>query len=237
MAERYFKYLGKTSNDFNLTINPGVSNTSPARDVEYIAVNGLDGEVSIDNNRLKNVTKSFPVTSDGVDIEDNITAISNWLKGSRGWNQLEDSEDPKYIYIAQMSDEYEFDTLLSDFGKSIIKFVMKPYKYLKIGLDEIVLPSTINNPTGRVAKPIITIKGTGNITLKIGTSTLSLKSVDSGVIIDSLTETITSLDGSRTQFNKMTSYPFPKIAPGNQTITTSGTITECKIIPRWEVII
>ena len=185
MAERYFKYLGKTSNDFNLTINPGVSNTSPARDIEYIAVNGLDGEVSIDNNRLKNVTKSFPVTSDGVDIEDNITAISNWLKGSRGWNQLEDSEDP----------------------------------------------------TGRVAKPIITIKGTGNITLNIGTSTLSLKNVDTGVIIDSLTETITSLDGSRTQFNKMTSYPFPKIAPGNQTITTSGTITECKIIPRWEVIV
>lgn len=237
MAERYFKYLGKTSNDFNLIINPGVSNTSPARDIEYIAVSGLDGELSIDNNRLKNVTKSFPVTSDGVDIEDNITAISNWLKISRGWNQLEDSEDPNYVYIAQVSDEYEFDTLLSDFGKAVIKFVIKPYKYLKSGLYEIDLPSAINNPTRRVAKPIITIKGSGNITLNIGSSTLSLKGVDSGVIIDSLTETITSLDGSRTQFNKMTSYPFPKIAPGNQTITTSGNVTECRIVPRWEVII
>ncbi|MDN5445774.1 MAG: hypothetical protein L0F86_00060 [Lactococcus lactis] len=97
-----------------------------------------------------------------------------------------------------------------------------------------VLPATITNPTSRLAKPIITIKGSGNISLKIGANTLSLKGVDGGVIVDSLTQTITSLDGSRTQFTKMTSYPFPFIEPGKQVVTKTGTITECKIIPRWE---
>lgn len=237
MAERYFKYLGKTSNDFNLIINTGVSNTSPARDIEYIAVNGLDGEVSIDNNRLKNVTKSFPVTSDGVDIEDNITAISNWLKSSRGWNQLEDSEDPKYIYIAQMSDEYEFDTLLSDFGKTIIKFVMKPYKFLKTGQEELILGTSITNPLSRQSKPRIMIKGTGNMTLKIGSKMLILKNIQDGIIIDSLYEIATDLDGTRPAWDKVASYPLPVIEPGMNAVTKTGSITEIKIIPRWEAIV
>lgn len=234
MADRFFKWLGKTSEDYSLIINSGVTDISPERDVEYIAINGLDGELSLDRGRYKNAAKSFPVTSDGVNIEENVTAISNWLKGSAGWHQLEDSSHPNHIYIAQISDEYNFETLLNDFGKAIIKFIVKPYKYLKSGLDEMILPATITNPTSRLAKPIITIKGTGNISLKIGANTLSLKGVDGGVIVDSLTQTITSLDGSRTQFTKMTSYPFPFIEPGKQVVTKTGKITECKIIPRWE---
>lgn len=235
-----FNFNGKNSLDFGIRIEDGVSFDSPERDVEFYEIKGRDGDLILDNSRLKSLEKSFPIVLfpvKGKVIEEQLTEISNWLKSSARISDLTYTKEPNYVYKATIIDRYPIESFLNKYKKAVISFRIQPYKYLKTGLNEITLPSSIANPTNRTAKPILTIKGTGNITVTIGKSVLMLKNVESGVRIDSLAQTITTLDKTRNLFTNMTSYPFPVIESGTQKITVTGTTTDVKIIPRWEVIV
>lgn len=235
MGLAYFEYKGKKSIDFGIMISEELKHESPGYDVEFIKIDGVDGEYAMKDATLKNYSKNFPIiledTSQGV-----INSISDWLKGTIAWYELTLSYDPNYIYIAMFNDEYQLGNNSIDYEKSILPFTCKPLKYLKSSMNETTLGSSINNPTSRTAKPKLIIKGSGNITVKIGSSELTLKNVDGGVIVDSQAQTITDLTGKRSQFNKMTSYPFIQIKPGHNTVLKTGTITSVSIVPRFEVI-
>lgn len=235
-----FEYLGKKSSDFGLRIEEGISFESPETDLEFVEIKGRDGDVPIDNKRLKSVNKSFPVTlfpKSGKTLNEQTTDISNWLKSSVAHTVLTVESEPLYSYLALYYEQYSIEQFLRYYGRAVLNFRIMPYKFLNTGLAESTLGATIINPTQRQARPKITIKGTGNITLKIGTSTWTLRNVDQGIVIDTLLDTVTSLDGSRPAWDKITSYPLPTINPGQNTVTFTGSATEIKIIPRWEVIV
>lgn len=235
-----FEYLGKKSSDFGLRIEEGISFDSPETDLEFVEIKGRDGDVPIDNKRLKSVNKSFPVTLfplSGKKLIDQTTDISNWLKSNKSHTTLTVANEPLYSYLALYYEQYNISQFLRYYGRAVLNFKIMPYKFLKTGLNQITLGSTITNPTRRQARPKITIKGTGNITLKIGTSTWTLRNIDQGIVIDTLLDTVTSLDGSRPAWDKITTYPLPTINPGQNAVTVTGTTTEIKIIPRWEVIV
>ena len=237
MTIGYFEFLGKKSTDFGLLIDAEISFSSPQVKGEYVEIPGADGELFLGDGKLSNVSKSFPVFLENSNTQIVSTQISNWLKSVSEWSELMFSGDPEYVYTALYTDEYEVSANLESYGKSILTFTLKPYKFLKSGLAPLTSPTALNNPTTRDARPLITIKGTGNITLKIGAETLTLKSVDGGVVIDCLKQTVTNLAGTAPAWDKVTSYPLPVIKPGNQVVLTTGTVTSLTIVPRYEVIV
>ncbi|GGI64746.1 hypothetical protein ACFQOY_13635 [Enterococcus alcedinis] len=232
----YFEYKGQKSTEFDLMISEDISFTSPQIKGEFVPIDGMDGEILMSDGKLKNVPKKFYVLMDNYSQE-KITRVSNWLKQDAHWGQLTTSIDPNYIYQAIFIDEYDFESTSEEYEKAILTFVCKPYKFLKTGLAESILGSTISNPTKRQARPKIIIKGTGNITLKIGSSLWEFKNVDGGIVIDTLLDVVTNLTGGVSAWDKITTYPLPPIQPGTHAVTKTGTITEIKIIPRWEVIV
>lgn len=232
----FFEYKGQKSTDFDLMISEDISFASPQIKGEFVSIDGMDGEIFVSDGKLKNVPKKFYVLMDNYSQE-KITTVSNWLKRDSNWGELTTSIDPGYIYQAIFVDEYDFESTSQEYEKAILTFVCKPYKFLKSGLTESVLGTTITNPTNRPSRPKIIIKGTGNMTLKIGPSTWELKNVDGGIVIDTLLDVVTSLTGGVSAWDKIATYPLPTIPPGTHTITKTGTITEIKIIPRWEVIV
>jgi phage-related protein len=239
MSYGYFEIDNQKSSDFDLYIDTEISFTSPEVKGEFVELSGQDGDLYLTDGKLKNVSKSFPAFLMPIEVsqQQRATEISNWLKNNVGWKDLFFSGDKEYIYQAMYTAEYDINANIADFGKTVLTFNVKPYKFLKSGLTEKTLVTSIDNPTKRVARPKITIKGSGNITLKIGSSTYSLKDVDGGVVIDVLYDQVKSLDGTRPQWNKITTYPLPGISPGKNSVLTTGTVTEMKIIPRWEVIV
>lgn len=237
MTLGYFEYAGKKSIDFGLLIDAEISFSSPGFKGEFVEVPGIDGELFVGDGKLSNVTKSFPVFLENPRTQIAATEISNWLKASGKWQQLGFNGDPDYFYEAIYTEEYEVTANLESYGKSILTFVVKPYKFLKSGLTPLPSPVSLSNPTNRDARPLITIKGTGNITLQIGSEKLTLKGVDGGVVIDSLKQVVTSLAGTAPAWDKVTSYPLPVIKPGKQTVLTTGTVTSLTIVPRYEVIV
>lgn len=231
---------GKSTDDFYLDMENGVIFSSPGRNIEFEKIQGQDGQIATGDGTLNNVTRPFPFRIRApmdVDIQSVVTDLSNWLKKDSLWHDLEFGGDPDYIYQAMYVSEYNVERVTSWYGKLVLTFEMKPYKFLKTSLSEITLGSTITNPTQRHARPLITVRGNGNITIKIGQSTWTLRNVDQGVVIDTLLDTVTNLSGTAAAWNKITSYPLPTIAPGNNAVTITGNVTDIKIIPRWEVIV
>ena len=240
MSEAYFEIDGQKSTEFGLQIAAEISFNSPEVKSEFVDIDGQDGELLLTNGNLRNVPKSFPVFLNrisGKTYVQQITEISNWLKSKTGWKELTFSGDPNYIYQATITDEYSLDLTLEDSGRGVVSFICKPYKFLKTGLTEQTLGASIENPTKRPSNPRLKIRGSGNITISIGNATWSLRGLESGIMIDTLTQTVTSLDGARPAWDKITTYPLPTIAPGRQNVLVTGTVTDIKIIPRWEVIV
>lgn len=231
-------YNGKSSEDFYLLLSNEMNFSSPELKTEFVELPGVDGEVDISDGTMKNGKRSFPFTilpDKKHLVEELATDISNWLKADNLWHKLEFNGEPDYIYLAKFHEEYNTERILSYYGKVVLTFTIKPYKFLRSGLAPLENPTSLFNQTVRDARPKITIRGTGNITLKIGSEELKLKNVEDGVIIDSLYQTATDLAGNNSVWDKVLTYPLPVIKPGNQAITiTGGTFS---IVPRFEVIV
>ncbi|MBO6418198.1 MULTISPECIES: hypothetical protein [Enterococcus] len=236
----FIEFNGDRTDNHFLFLEAGLTFDGVTRNRSFQKIDGQDGEVGTGDGTLNNISRSYPFRlrlPKGIKIEDEVTVISNWLSEDADWHDFIFGGDPNYVYRAMYVGEYDIQRIVSCYGKCVLNFKLKPYKFLKSGLVEQTLSTSITNPTKRMARPKIIIKGAGNIVLRIGSSTYSLKDVDGGIIIDVLYDQVKSLDGQRPQWNKITTYPLPGINPGLNNVLTTGSVTEMKIVPRWEVIV
>jgi len=236
----YFEFNGKKSSDFGLKLEGNMDFSSPARNMDFEKILGQDGELALGDGTLNNTKVSFPFTIKAPPrktIEQVACEISNWLKKDSSWHDLYFAGDPNYVYQAIFLDEYDVQRTLSTFGKCVLSFTIKPYKFLKSGLKEITSPKTLTNPTLRYARPRIHMKGSGDIKLVIGGSTLYLENVDDEIIIDSLYNTVFNPKTKTPVWSKVISPVLPTIRPGEMNISYTGKVTDLKIIPRYEVIV
>ena len=237
-----FTYKGKTSNEMYLKIENNLVFTAPQRDIEFVSVDGRDGDIAFDKQRYESIIRSIPCTlmpNDRLDIEQLIHDIHDWLSTDVRYHDFTWSGDPNFVYKAIVSEGYDIHRLLSRYGKTVLAFRFHPIKYLLSSLSERSVANnlTINNPYNIPAKPIIRLIGNGNMQIYIGGDLLDLRNVLNGITIDCETQTVTSANGQFTEFDKMFSYPFPSLNPGNNTITFSGNVQEMYITPRLGALI
>lgn len=244
MADKaFFEYKGINSLDMHMRIENSIVFPSPEADIEFVEVLGKDGELAIDNERLKGDTFPIPVQlrlPEGVTVNDQATKISEWLKTDIGWFPLKFSGQPDFNYIAIMHERFNIQETLRDFGRTVLTFKIKPYKMdNKAKLFEIEKGIILINKHKRSSKPYIKVTGSGNITLtKNGQKWLELFEVDEYIEIDS--EAMVAYDRNGQKNNKMSSLltpMFPLLDNGQNTINWTGTVTKVEINPRWEVIV
>ncbi|MBP1040362.1 hypothetical protein I6N95_04975 [Vagococcus sp. BWB3-3] len=233
------EYAGRNAKEFYLKFTSEFDLTSAAQDIVLVEVSGIDGDLAMSNDRLKGVSRSFPCEirlPPGKRIEEESQRITDWLRtGPEKWHDFKYAGDTKYVYKAKHIEEYSVQRLLSRMGRCVLVFRFKPIKYLISGMQPLIVANgqTINNTENTIAKPLITITGSGNITVNIGKSKLQLVGVDKGIVIDSQSKSVYSLDGQRPQWGQMVDIGgFPVIELGNQVITWTGNVTEMKIVPR-----
>lgn len=224
----------------DLLIDPDFSMIGPEADIELLEIDGVDGDIATDNQRLKGVTRPIPVY---VDVDNNQLAqrahvLSNWLKADTGWHDFELSDSPDFIYRAMYYEEFHLQKTILQYSRAILSFRFKPYKFYKSGLNEIELTNgqRINNIGTRPSRPLIRLTGSGNMTLTIGDQTIQLQGVQDGIVIDVLDDIIFNLNRTRREWDKLFTYPFPKIPVGESTISWTGA-TSVRLIPRWEALL
>ena len=88
----------------------------------------------------------------------------------------------------------------------------------------------IFNPGSVYSEPIITVTGSGDITLMVGTTIVELTDITSGIVLDcALQEAYLG----NTLMNDHMSGDFPVLKPGMNAISWSGTVTSVVIKPNW----
>ena len=90
--------------------------------------------------------------------------------------------------------------------------------------------STIDNPGSVYSEPVITVYGTGDITLMVGTTIVELEGISGSVTLDSeLQEAYSGATG----MNSAMSGEFPLLKPGMNAISWTGEVSKVEIQPRW----
>lgn len=231
-------YKGKLSSDFGLRIYNEMVYVSPEADIEFVEVIGRNGELAIDNDRLKSGQISFPVKLELTNqtVEEATHKISNWLKNDIGWHELYYSEMPEYTFEAISFESFSVNRTLKNRGKTVLNFKVKPIKNLKADQDiDLTKGTTLFNPESRVAKPLIFVEGSGDVTIQNNDKDwLILRDVVDEITVDS--EMMSVYKNDRPEFNKMvgTLVPlFPELTPGENEITWTGNVSKITIRPRW----
>jgi phage-related protein len=182
MAEIIFN--GISSQSFGLELINEVTHEIASNDIETVPIEGRDGVLLVDRQRLNPVEKAFPMVLKN-EVYGTSSRISEWL-GVKGWKDLELSWDPDYLYQATVINQISIDEVVKQFGKVRVVFLVHPIKMLKDSLTSRSLSKgqTIVNRGNVEAKPVITLNGYGDTVLTINGRRTALEDIQGTITLD-----------------------------------------------------
>ena len=230
--------------DYGIVVEHYPEYQTPSRDYDMVHVPGRNGDVAIDQGSFQNVDRVYQIAVGSYEkrYTEQVNAIAEWLHGPAGYAKLEDSYEPEYYRMAVCTDGFEAENMKHMLARTTITFNCKPQRWLKSGDTPISIGSgsqIIKNPTRFTSSPIIKITCTGNGSFTIqnkNTYTVTLNNVPGGgIIIDSDIMDAYSLSTPRENRNSCVtlSNGFPRLTPGDNTITASAGINTMEVIPKW----
>ena len=160
-----------------------------------------------------------------------IPAIAAWLKGS---GTVTFANRTGGYYKARIANQIPFEKVLrgNPHCTFAVNFRCFPFWYQENVADVTISTSggTITNPGSVYSEPLITVNGSGDITLMIGTTIVELTEISSSIVLDCA---LKEAYKNTTLMNDYMSGDFPVLKPGLNAISWSGNVTSVMISPRW----
>ncbi|MFS1025137.1 distal tail protein Dit [Enterococcus casseliflavus] len=247
-GEPYFEFNGHKSIDKNLYLLNEMELTIPESDLRFDEVDGRQGAIIYDNEREKDIIKTFPMElkkEAGKSLFQQVREITHWLKEPKRYSRLLFSEDPDYFYEGIFHSQVRILDRWRDHFDVALPFRCKPVMFRLDGQTATAHVSgrTLENPEPIESLPVIQFRysGTADATLTInGKQFRILRAAGAGVItIDSELGTAYR-DGIANISNAILvqsdGYHVPQLRAGNNTISFTTQITQMMITPRWRSI-
>lgn len=160
-----------------------------------------------------------------------IPAIAAWLKGK---GMVTFANRTGGHYNARISNQIPFEKVLrgNPHCSFAVNFRCYPFWY-KDNVADVTLTasgSTVTNPGSMYSDPVITVTGSGDITLMVGTTIVELTGVSGSIVIDSV---LKEAYKGTTLMNDHMSGDFPVLKPGQNAISWTGTVTQVTVKPNW----
>ena len=160
-----------------------------------------------------------------------IPAIAAWLKGK---GTVTFANRTGGHYNARISNQIPFEKVLrgNPHCSFAVNFRCYPFWY-KDNVADVTLTasgSTVTNPGSVYSDPVITVTGSGDITLMVGTTIVELTGVSGSIVIDSV---LKEAYKGTTLMNDHMSGDFPVLKPGLNAISWTGTVTQVTVKPNW----
>lgn len=214
----------------DIYIDTSLAYNKPERLVEAVSVPGRSGDLVVDLGKFSNVLISYPAY-----IKDSFptkwAALIQRLAPLKGYQRIETSDDALHFRMGRVIIPQSPDVVrINQDGFFSLAFDCKPQMYLVSGEEFVAVSSSITNPTAYDAQPIIRVTGNGNFTLNGVTVTITNNSSN---YTDIDCEMMDCYFGSvsKNQYVSFSPNNFPVLAPGANSITTSGVTLQIK--PRW----
>lgn len=191
--------------------------------VNPIEPEGYDGSLTEVLN-YKSDTKMVECDYEG----DNQESVLEWLDGS---GDVQFSNIPGYFYKARINNQIPISEILRNkIYEFPVSFLCQPFRYFIDGKKPIEINIngiTINNPGNYIAKPVMTITGSGDITININGRVFTITDLSGSITIVSEIESVLDDKGG------LMDGAFPYFDRGKNTISWTGTVSNIKIIPYW----
>ena len=221
----YCIFKGINSNMLDLYMERCPEKVSPKRRDENIEISGRHGTLTSTDGTYNTYIRQAEFTLLNPAQIDNICAH---FKGS-GWLTFDD--EPTRKYRARVSNQIELSHIIKNFKRFIIEFDVQPFGYdIEPYIVTKTTPFSLTNIGTFESEPIVTVHGTGNITLYINNQSIILKNITDNITINSEMKNVYS--GTTLLNNKM-SGEFPVLELGENNISWVGNVSKLEIQPNW----
>lgn len=160
-----------------------------------------------------------------------IPAIAAWLKGK---GTVTFANRTGGHYNARIANQIPFEKVLrgNPHCTFAVNFRCYPFWYQENVSDVTISTSgdMITNPGSVYSEPLITVYGSDNITLMVGTTIVELTNVSSSIVLDCA---LKEAYKGTTLMNDHMSGDFPVLKPGLNAVSWSGNVTRIVIKPNW----
>lgn len=217
----YFTFKGISSENMGLVVNKMPNYVKPKRRNEVIEVKGKDGANIIEYGFAPYTIKANVTLMDISKLDE----IISWLDGS---GQLVVSDDPYKYRNVSVLEGIDY-ARLSDFKEASVEFfVYDPYRYINGEVARTVtsFPGSVRNDGTTTSKPIITIVGSGYVSITINGTTFGYTFPSGESVKLDCEEMDATYDGILR--NQYMTGNFPTLKVGVNSITVSGTVTSIK---------
>lgn len=219
---------------------------APERMVEMIQIPGKNGALAIDQGYFSNIEVTYPAGcfADSMrDFADKIAEFRNVLASRYSYKTLTDTYHPGEYRLALYKAGLEVSPVrYNSAAQFSITFECKPQRWLTSGNTVKIYTrsgGTLTNPTLFEAKPLISVTGSGTVT--VGDKTLTVlpgTSSSQTIYIDCETmEAWEILEGGgmifRNDYVQNADDGFPTLKPGDNTVLGGTGISFIRITPRW----
>ena len=157
--------------------------------------------------------------------------IASYLRGS---GRVTFANRPEGYYEARIVNQIPFEKILrgNPHRTFAVNFRCKPFWYAESAPAITVTQSGsfVTNPGNVYAEPVITVYGSGTITLMVGMSIADLSGIAGSITLD--TPIMEAYSGV-TSMNSAMSGEFPVLLPGANAISWTGNVSKVVIEPHW----
>lgn len=229
-----FTFNNKDSyKEYGILITTRPTIPSPKRRVAFVNIPGRNSNIKFDEETYEDINIVVECTvKDKINLSDKLDEIKGWLL-SAGECELIFSFQNNRKYIAQVVNAIDFKPIYGVLGVFPILFSCRPFKY-DVENNVITIQnsgSTIDNIGTVESEPIITVYGSGNITLTINSYNIILKGISSSITINSVIEDCYSTLVEN--LNSKMEGDFPKLEVGINTIKWTGSVSKIDVTPNW----
>ncbi len=229
MENLYFKYDGVNSSTMGIGMQKAVLVSGAAPNIKEYRIPGRNGSLhewdgTYGNRRI--LANCFLLSRM---THKEIREANAWLLGGT-YRRLELCDDEEHFYMARAASGVPEDVRRGILNPFAIEFTAKPQKFLKSGMRELDVTSSIYNPTHQNALPILKLTGNGDFTLFINQVYARFTSVEGTIILDTETGNAT-IDGTTANKNVYFEEDL-LLLPGKNSIEIVGDAT-LAIVPRW----
>ena len=224
----WFSFKGKDSRDFGILISAAPEKVRAERRVEQITIPGRNGELTVDEGTYAPYVISVECSTRGSDRLDEIVA---WLDGA---GELILCTEPDKVFLASIYNKISVADMIYLYNSFLLQFRVQPFKYSVNAISDtldLTAPTTIRNSGTVYSEPLITVYGSGDITLTVNGTGFPLYGVNESITIDS--EMMEVFKGNANQNSKYGGVEFPRFEVGKNEISWTGNVQKVRIEPRW----
>ena len=222
------RFNGKDFADFGVHVDESKAFGSPEKDYELVEIMGRNGNLSIYNDRFKDITLPFPCFIRTGFIE-KYRSLLAYLNSQTGYQRLETDKEPNHFRKALFQGIVDPQTTAFNHGGFFtVNLLAHPQRYLKSG--EIPVSATeLWNPTYFDSHPLIRCYGNGSLTINSQTITVASNPYD---YVDIDCDIMDAFCGANNA-NQYVSFDTDSVVLRSGTNSITHDMTKVEITPRW----